>query len=63
MTSVADFWGGKQLFSASAGGSWYRLCRQVCRILDLSVGLRLGLRLLEETEKIPGLSLSLLPWD
>lgn len=31
----------------------YRLCRQMCRILDLTMGLRLGRRLLEETQKVP----------
>lgn len=31
-------------------GSTYKLLRQVCRILDLTVGVRWGCRLLEETE-------------
>lgn len=52
MTSGAASSGGSFLFNVSVGGSEYRLCRQVCRILDLTVGLRLGRRLLEETEKI-----------
>lgn len=31
-------------------GSTYKLLRRVCRILDLTVGVRWGCRLLEETE-------------
>lgn len=30
----------------------YKLCRQICRILDLTTGLRPGRRLLEETQKV-----------
>lgn len=53
MTSGASSRGGRQVFSTSGGGSLYRLCRQMCRILDLTMGLRLGRRLLEETQKVP----------
>ena len=49
MTSGATSNGGKLLLSVSVGGSVYRLCRQVCRIWDLTMGLRPGRRLLEET--------------
>lgn len=51
MTSGTDSCGGKQFFSISVGGSLYKLSRQVCRILDLTMGLRLGRRLLEETHR------------
>lgn len=33
-------------------GSTCRLCRQACKMLDLTVGLRPGLRLLQETQKV-----------
>lgn len=52
MTSEASSRGGRQVFSVSEGGSLYKLCRQICRILDLTMGLRLGRRLLEGTQKV-----------
>lgn len=51
VTSGATSDGGKLLLSVSVGGSVYRLRRQVCRIWDLTTGLRLGRRLLEETRR------------
>jgi hypothetical protein len=46
MTSGTGSSGGRMLLSDSVGGSRYKLRRQVCRTLDLTMGLRLGRRLL-----------------
>ena len=47
-TSGASSSGGKLVFSISTGGRLYKLCRQVCKILDLTVGLSRGRKWLEE---------------
>lgn len=51
MTSGASSSGGKLTFSISVGQSVHQLCRQVCSIRDLTVGLRRGRRWLEETPR------------
>lgn len=50
-TSGAGSSGGRQVFSISVGGSVYKLCRQVWRILDLTMGLRRGRSWLKETQR------------